>query len=114
MSSASASASASDTASTTPNASDAAPVGIVAHYTAKGATIFWAPPQGATGLTSYNVAAASNGGEFKLIATVPATQLSLDVTKNGTDGWVSFKISAVYSDGNIVAGKVFGLPGQYS
>ena len=95
-------------------ATDLAPVGIVAHYTATGATIFWFPAQGATGLTTYNVEASSSGGAFKLIATVPATQISLDVTKNGTDGWTSFKISAVYSDGSIVSGKVFGLPGQFA
>ena len=95
-------------------ATDLAPVGIVAHYTATGATIFWFPAQGATGLTTYNVEASSSGGAFKLIATVPSTQVSLDVTKNGTNGWTSFKISAVYSDGSIVAGKVFGLPGQFA
>ncbi len=49
-----------------------------------------------------------------MIATVPATQLSLDVAEGDTDGWSSFKVSAVYSDGAVVAGKVFGLPGQYS
>ena len=95
-------------------ATDLAPVGIVAHYTATGATIFWSPAQGATGLTTYNIEASASGGAFKLIATVPSTQVSLDVTKNGTDGWTSFKISAVYSDGSIVAGKVFGLPGQFA
>ena len=95
-------------------ASDLAPVGIVAHYTATGATIFWSPAPGATGLTTYNVEASNSGGAFKLIATIPATQLSLDVTKGGTAGWTSFKISAVYSDGNTVAGKIFGLPGQFA
>ena len=95
-------------------ATDLAPVGIVAHYTATGATIFWFPATAATGLTTYNIEASSSGGAFKLIATVPATQISLDVTKGSTDGWTSFKISAVYSDGAIVAGKVFGLPGQFA
>ena len=101
-------------ASTTPSTSEPAPVGIVAHYTSTGATIFWSPAAGAIGLTTYNVAAAANGGAFKLIATIPATQLSLDVTERDTVGWTSFKISAVYSDGKTVAGKIFGLPGQYS
>ena len=98
----------------TPTASNPAPVGIVAHYTSTGARIFWSPPPGAVGLTTYNVEAASNGGAFKLLATVPATQRSVDVTENDTVGWTSFKISAVYSDGKAVAGKIFGLPGQYS
>jgi len=101
-------------ASTTPTTSDPAPVGIVAHYNSTGATIFWSPGAGAIGLTTYNVDAAANGGAFKLIATIPATQLSLDVTEKDTVGWTSFKISAVYSDGRTVAGKIFGLPGQYS
>ena len=96
------------------SATDLPPVGIVAHYTATGATIFWYADKAAVGLTTYNVEASSSGGAFKLIATVPATQLSLDVTKNGTEGWTSFKISAVYSDGSIVPGKVFGLPGQFA
>jgi len=116
MTSASTSPSASAPASTASASAstDLAPVGIVAHYTAAGATIFWYPATGATGLTTYNIEASSSGGPFKLIATVPATQLSLDVTKSSTSGWTSFKISAVYSDGATVAGKVFGLPGQFA
>jgi hypothetical protein len=125
MASASASPAASATSSAAPAASnsaaatsgssaDQAPVGIVAHYTPTGATIFWSAPAGAQGLTSYNVEVAANGGAFKLIATVPATQTSLNITKNAVSGWDSFKISAVYSDGTVVAGKVFGLPGQYN
>ena len=102
------------TSTTAASATDLAPVGIVAHYTSTGATIFWAAPSGAQGLTSYNVEIAANGGAFKLIATVPSTQLSLNITKGSTSGWDSFKVSAVYSDGSVVAGKVFGLPGQYS
>jgi hypothetical protein len=101
-------------AATNSTTSDLAPVGIVAHYTSTGARIFWAPAAGSTGLKTYNIEAASNGGSFKLIATVPATQLSIDVTEPDTNGWTSFKISAVYSDGKIIAGKVFGLPGQYA
>ena len=106
------SATATPTAAST--ASDLAPVGIVAHYTKTGAAIFWKPATGAGEITTFNVEAASSGGAFKLIATVPATQLSLNVTQTDTNGWTSFKISAVYIDGTIVAGKVFGLPGQYA
>ena len=114
MDPASATPSAAPTGSTPTTASDLAPVGIVAHYTSTGARIFWFPATGAKGLTTYNVEAASNGGSFKLIATIPSTQLSIDVTESDTNGWTSFKISAIYSDGNTVAGKVFGLPGQYA
>ena len=97
-----------------PSAADGthtAPLGIVAHYTATGATIFW---NATTDATNFNVEVASNGGAWKLISTVPATQLSLDITKGATDGWSSFRVSAVYADGTVVAGKVFGLPGQYA
>jgi len=97
-----------------PDSTHAAPSGIVAHYTSTGATIFWAAPAGATGLSNFNVEIAANGGSWKLISTVPASQLSLDITKGAADGWSSFRVSAVYSDGKVVGGKVFGLPGQYA
>ena len=93
---------------------DLAPVGIVAHYNSNGATIHWAPASGAAPVSTYNVEISSDGGQFKLVATVPSTQLSLDVTETDTVGWCSFRVSAVYSDGTVVPGKVFGLPGQYS
>jgi len=111
---ASASTEATATATSTADATHAAPEGIVAHYTSTGATIFWKAPAGASGLTNYNVEIASNGGAWKLVSTVPASQLSLDITKGATDGWCSFRVSAVYSDGKVVGGKVFGLPGQYA
>jgi len=121
--SASTSASAETSASATPSMSTAAgaadsahpaPVGIVAHYTSTGATIFWKADAGSTGLTNFNIEIASNGGAWKLISTVPSSQLSLDITKGATDGWSSFRVSSIYSDGKVVAGKVFGLPGQYA
>jgi hypothetical protein len=90
-----------------------APSGIVAHYTAKGATIFWTAPASAN-VSNYNVEVSTNGGTWKLISTVPSSQLSIDVVKSDTTGWCSFRVSAVYSDGQIIAGKVFGLPGQYN
>ena len=97
-----------------PSAGHAEPVGIVAHYTATGATIFWVAPSDATGITNYNVEIRANGGTWKLISTVPASQLSMDITKGDTAGWSSFRVSSVYSDGTVVGGKVFGLPGQYA
>ena len=104
-------AASSSTATTT---SDLAPVGIVAHYTSTGARIFWFPAPGSKGLTTYNVEIAANGGAFKLLATIPSTQLSIDLSESDTNGWTSFKISATYADGHTIAGKVFGLPGQYA
>lgn len=106
--------SATPTESAAPVAADPAPIGIVAFYTSTGAIIHWRAGDGATGLSTYNVEISTNGGPFKLIATVPSTQLSLNVTESDTMGWCSFKISAAYSDGTVVPGKVFGLPGQYS
>ena len=90
------------------------PVGIVAQYTATGATIFWKAPADGRMAANYNVEIRSNGGDWKLISTVPATQFSLDITKGDTTGWCSFRVSTVLEDGTVVGGKVFGLPGQYA
>ena len=90
------------------------PVGIVAQYTATGATIFWKAPADGTAAANYNVEIRSNGGDWKLISTVPATQFSLDITKGDATGWCSFRVSTVLEDGTVVGGKVFGLPGQYA
>jgi hypothetical protein len=95
------------------------PEGIVAHATSTGATILWKAPATATGLTSYNVEASANGGSYAMLATVPATQLSLNITKGDSAGWTSFKVSAVYGGGGTAVGttvlgkNAFGLPGQY-
>ena len=91
-----------------------APQGVVAHYTPTGATIFWKAPTALQGLSGYNVEISVSNGPWKLISTVPATQLSLDVTKENGNGWTSFKVSSVYTDSETVAAKAFGLPGTYS
>ncbi len=119
---ATASATPTDSASPTPSATDTsatiaaheAPQGVVAHYTSSGATIFWKAPTAVDGLTGYNVEISVSNGPWKLISTVPATQLSLDVKKDSTAGWTSFKVSSVYADSQTVAAKAFGLPGTYS
>jgi hypothetical protein len=90
------------------------PVGIVAQYTASGATIFWKTPLDGASVTNYNVEIRANGGTWKLISTVPADQYSIDITKGDATGWASFRISSVLEDGTVVGGKVFGLPGQWS
>jgi len=106
--------SASPTASeSTAVASIAAPLGIVAHYTAEGATIFWNATTAADGLKGYSVEFRANGGTWSEVATVGADVTKYDITKSDTNGWTSFKISAVYNDGQKAEGKVFGLPGQY-
>jgi hypothetical protein len=93
-----------------------APSGIVAHYTATGATVFWKAPSAVEGLTGYTVELSVSNGPWKIAATVPATQLSLDITKSeSTKGtWTSVRVSSVYSDSQTAAGKVFGLPGLFS
>ena len=97
-----------------PSAGHGAPQGIVAHYNANGATIFWQAPMEATGISNYQVEINSNGGAFKVASTVPASQLSMDISKSDATGWSSFRVSTIYSDGTVVGGKVFGLPGQWS
>ena len=102
------------TSSTVVDQGGSQPVGIVAQYTASGATIFWkAPTNGAT-VANYNVESRANGGTWKLISTVPADQYSIDITKGETTGWASFRISSVLEDGSVDGGKVFGLPGQWA
>ena len=93
-----------------------APTKIVAQYTSTGATVFWKSPVTATeGITGYNLELRTgNTGEWKLVATVPATQFSQDITKTDTTGWAQVKVSTVYSDGVVVEGKIFGLPGSWS
>lgn len=107
----SASESASETSMATGNG--VAPLGIVAKYTADGATIFWRESEVTDGLKGYSVETRSNGGEWKKIADVEKGTLKYDVKVADTAGWMSFRISSVYADGQVVAGKVFGLPGQY-
>ena len=118
-----ASATESTSATPTPSASESvaatitaheAPQGVVAHYTATGATIFWKAPTAVEGLTGYNIEISLSSGPWKLISTVPATQMSLDVTKGDTTGWTSFRVSSVYSDSQTAPAKAFGLPGSYS
>ncbi|MEI6407013.1 MAG: hypothetical protein WCO85_05740 [Actinomycetes bacterium] len=106
--------SASPAATSAAVASHEAPANIIAQYTSKGATIYWQTPASSDGLSNYNVEISANGGKWKLISTVPASQLSLDVTKGAATGWTSFRVSSVYSDAQTISGKVFGLPGQFS
>ncbi|MDP1720361.1 MAG: histone H1-like repetitive region-containing protein [Candidatus Nanopelagicaceae bacterium] len=91
-----------------------APQGVVAHYTSSGATIFWKAPDASDGLTGYNIEISVSNGPWKLISSVPATQLYLGVTKENSDGWTSFRVSSVYSDGEATPAKAFGLPGTFS
>ena len=102
------------TSSTVVDQGGSQPVGIVAQYTASGATIFWKAPTNGAAVANYNVESRANGGTWILMSTVPADQYSFDITKGETTGWASFRISSVLEDGSVDGGKVFGLPGQWA
>jgi 5'-3' exonuclease len=105
---------AEETTSTVVDQGGSQPVGIVAQYTASGATIFWKAPTNGAVVANYNVESRSNGGTWMLMSTVPADQYSIDITKGETTGWASFRISSILEDGTVDGGKVFGLPGQWA
>jgi len=105
------------TEETTAPASYDPPTGIVAQYTnseKSAATIFWKAPVSTDGITGYAIQIQRNGGAREDLSSTPSTQFTLDITKSETSGWTSFIVQTVYSDGTIVDGKVFGLPGQWN
>ncbi|MFM8628020.1 MAG: fibronectin type III domain-containing protein [Candidatus Nanopelagicus sp.] len=100
---------------TAPLAAHEPPVGIVSIYNATGATVNWKAPAASEGITGYNIELRTNGvGEWRLVATVPATQFKQQITKNDETGWAQVKVSTVYSDGVVAEGKIHGLPGSWS
>ena len=108
-----ASATPTESASTsTPVAAIEAPAKFVALGTADGITLRWVSPAATDGLTGYLVEIAPDGKEWQSVATVPADQTTLDMAKS-EGGWTQFRVSSVYSDGQVAPAKIFGLPGQY-
>jgi len=102
---------------TTSPASYDAPTGIVAQYTnseKSTATIFWKAPASTDGITGYAIQIQRNGGAREDLSSTPSTQFTLDITKSEASGWTSFIVQTVYADGQVVDGKVFGLPGQWN
>ncbi|MBC7462885.1 MAG: hypothetical protein H7227_01340, partial [Actinobacteria bacterium] len=91
-----------------------APKNAVGNYTATGLSLTWLAPDASNGLTGYNIEISRNGGAMEMFSTLPATQLSLDLTKSGSSGWTTFRISSVYSDDEVASVKPFGFPGQFS
>ncbi len=94
-----------------------APTGIVAQYTngdKSAATIFWKAPASTDGITGYAIQIQRNGGAREDLSSTPSTQFTLDITKSEASGWTSFIVQTVYADGQVVDGKVFGLPGQWN
>ena len=108
------SASAEPTESTAPVAAVEAPSKFVALTSADGLKLRWIAPMATDGLSVYNVEVRANGaGDWMVIATVPADQLTQNVTKSGDAGWTQFRVSSVYSDGQIASATVFGIPGEF-
>jgi hypothetical protein len=124
---ASASATTSASASATPEMSEEATPGeAVAAVEAPGRfignwkdssksvmVITWKAPAATAGLTGYKFEVRSNMGEWKETGVLPADQLSIEFTKGSTDGSTSFRVSSVYSDGQIATAKAFGFAGQF-
>lgn len=99
---------------TEPVAAVEAPSKFVALKSADGLTLRWIAPMAMDGLTGYNVEIRANGqGDWSVIATVPADQLTQSVTKSGDSGWTQFRVTSVYSDGQSASATVFGIPGEF-
>jgi hypothetical protein len=97
-----------------PVAAVEAPSKFVALTSADGLKLRWIAPMATDGLTGYNVEVRANGaGDWMVIATVPADQLTQNVTKSGDTGWTQFRVTSVYSDGQSASATVFGIPGEF-
>lgn len=98
-----------------PVAAVEAPSKFVALNSADGLTLRWIAPTATDGLTGYNVEIRANGkGDWNVIATVPADQLTQSVIKSDTSGWTQFRVTSVYSDGQSASATVFGIPGVFA
>ena len=71
----------------------------------------WKAPAG--DVTGYKVEIAPNGGAYKEVSQIPATQLSFELTKSSDSQYTSFRVSAIYADGTLGVAKAFGFAGQY-
>jgi hypothetical protein len=90
------------------------PTKFVAIKSGDGLKLRWVGPNMTEGLTGYNVEIRANGvGDWFVIATVPADQLTQKVTKSSDSGWTQFRVSSVYSDGQVASATVFGIPGEF-
>ena len=108
------STSASPTETATPIANIEAPSKFVALKSADGLTLRWVAPTATEGLTGYNVEIRTSGtGDWTIIATVPADQLTQSVTKISDTDWTQFRVSSVYSDGQTAPANAFGIPGEF-
>ena len=76
--------------------------------------ITWKAPAATAGLTGYKFEIRSGMGEWKESGMLPATQLSIEFTKGSAGSSTSFRVSSVYSDGQIATAKAFGFSGQFA
>ena len=91
-----------------------APSKFVALKSADGLTLRWVAPTATDGLTGYNVEIRANGtGDWIVIATLPVDQLTQSVSKGSGSGWTQFRVSSVYSDGQVASATAFGIPGEF-
>ena len=108
-------AEATPTEEAAPVAAVEAPSKFVALNSAEGLTLRWIAPAATDGLTGYNVEIRANGkGDWNVIATVPADQLTQSVTKSDAAGWTQFRVTSVYADGQTASANVFGIPGVFA
>ena len=108
------SATAEPTESATAVTAVEAPTKFVALKSADGLKLRWIAPMAVDGLTGFNVEIRANGlGDWVTIATVPADQLTQNVAKSGDAGWTQFRVTSVYSDGQVASATVFGIPGEF-
>ena len=76
--------------------------------------ITWRAPAATAGLTGYKFETRSGMGEWTEAGTFPANQLSVELTKESADSSTSFRVSSIYSDGQIATAKAFGFAGQFA
>lgn len=75
--------------------------------------ITWKAPAATAGLTGYKFEVRSGVGEWTEAGVLPADQLSIEFTKGSMDGSTSFRVSSMYSDGQMATAKAFGFAGQF-
>jgi hypothetical protein len=111
----SASAEPTETETSAPVAVVEAPTKFVGLKSDDGIKLRWVAPTAVEGLTGYNVEIRAGGtDEWTVIATVPADQLSQNLTRISDSGWTQVRVTSVYSDGQTASWeKIFGFSGEF-
>jgi hypothetical protein len=85
-----------------------APIGVFWEWSTTGAIANWKAPAETEGITGYNIEIQNVAiGGWKLVK-VSATHFKQEIALN-VDGLYLVKVSTVYSDGKVLAGKIHGL-----